>query len=118
MAYIPAEAAEMTTPLVLQIPSAITTYNGVRTKPSFTDADGIVYANFKTYGGTETRVNGIFEVIETAQIVCWYRPDITSDCRIKKATDGAVYEIIGDPENIDERNQFLKFKVRRIKGGV
>lgn len=108
----------MTTPLVLQVPAPITTYNGVRTKPTFTDAEGIVYANFKTYGGTETKVDGIFEVIETAQIVCWFRPDIKSDCRVKRATDGAVYEIIGDPENIEERNQFLKFKVRRIKGGV
>ena len=108
----------MTTALTLQIPGTLTTYNGVRSKPSFTDAQGTIFASFKTYGGTETRVDGLYEVIETAQIVCWYRPDIKSGCRIKRLSDGAVYEILGDPENIEERNQFLKFKVRRIKGGA
>ena len=114
--YRPPEAAEMTTPLILQTPTQ-TKYNGVRTN-AFTDADGIIYANFKTYGGTERQVDGILEVEETAQIVCWYRPDITSACRIKRAADGAVFEILGDPEDIEQRHQFLKFKIRRIKGGV
>lgn len=114
--YRPAEAAEMTTPLILQTPTT-TKYNGVR-KNTFTDTDGVIFANFKTYGGTERQVDGILEVEETAQIVCWYRPDIQSNCRIKRATDGAVFEIIGDPENIELRNMFLKFKIRRIKGGV
>lgn len=118
MQYRPTEADQMTTPLILQIPTGKSTYNGVRTKTTFTDASGIVYANFKTYGGTEKQVDGILEVEETAQVVCWYRPDIQSDCRIKRATDGAIFEIIGDPENIEMRNMFLKFKIRRIKGGV
>lgn len=114
--YRPPEADQMTTPFVLQTPS-LQSYNGVRTK-AFTDASGIVYANFKTYGGTEMQVDGILQVIETASVVTWYRPDITSGCRIKRATDGAVYEILGEPENIEQRNMILKFKVRRIKGGV
>ena len=114
--YRPAEAAEMTTPLILQTPTQ-SKYNGVRTN-TFTDADGVIFANFKTYGGTERQVDGILEVEETAQIVCWYRPDITSACRIKRAADGAVFEILGDPEDIEQRHMILKFKVRRIKGGV
>lgn len=106
----------MTTPLILQTPTQ-SKYNGVRTN-TFTDADGVIFANFKTYGGTERQVDGILEVEETAQIVCWYRPDITSACRIKRAADGAVFEILGDPEDIEQRHMILKFKVRRIKGGV
>jgi hypothetical protein len=47
----------------------------------------------------------------------WYRPDITSGCRICPASTGNVYEIINEPENVDMRCQFLKFKVRRVKGG-
>lgn len=114
--YRPLEATEMTTPLILQIPTE-TKYNGVRTN-TYTDAEGIIFANFKTYGGTERKVDGLWEIEDTAQLVCWYRTDIQSNCRIKRAADGAVFEIIGEPEDIEQRHQFLKFKVKRIKGGV
>lgn len=116
--YRPPQAAEMTTPLILQIPTQTANVLGVRTKQGYTDAAGVIFANFKTYGGTEQLVDGILEIIETAEVVCWYRPDVQSNCRIKRATDGAVYEILGDPENIEQRNQFLKFKLQRVKGGV
>lgn len=113
--YRPAEAAQMTTPLVLQIPT-MSDYHGAR-KNTFTDA-GTIFANFKTFGGTELLVDGILQVIETAQVVTWYRPDIQAGCRIKRAADGAVFEILGEPEDIEQRHMILKFKVRRIKGGV
>ncbi len=115
--YRPTESAEMTTPLILQTPTT-GNYNGVRYKASFTDASAMIYANFKTYGGTERTVDGVLEVEETAQVTCWYRPDITSGCRIKRATDGAVFEILGEPEDIEQRHQILKFKIRRLKGGA
>jgi hypothetical protein len=35
-----------------------------------------------------------------------------------RLSDGAVFDILGEPENIEMRNQFLKFKVRRVKGGA
>lgn len=114
--FRPPEASQMTTPLILQIPTQ-TKYNGVRTN-TYTDADGVIFANFKTYGGTESVVNGIVQVIDTANIVCWYRSDITAGCRIKRASDDAIFEILGEPENIEQRNMFLKFKVKRIKGGA
>ena len=56
-------------------------------------------------------------VEDTANIECWYRPDIKSDCRVGLLSTGAIYDIINEPENIDMRNQFLKFKVLRYKGG-
>ena len=114
--YRPSEAAQMTTPLRLQTPKTVSSY-GVN-KKTWEDVDCVIMANFKTYGGTEKTDNGVLSVEDTAQIVCWYRPDIRSDCRIVRATDGAAFEILGEPENIEQRNQFLKFKVRRIKGGA
>ena len=109
---------ELTTPLILQIPTSSTSYNGVHQPSSYTDSTDILFANFKTFGGTETVVNGVFEIIETAEIVCWYRPDLKSNCRIKRAEDGAVFEILGDVEDISLRHQQMKFKVKRVKGGV
>lgn len=107
-----------TIPLMLLIPTS-TVISGV-TKKSFPAlADGILfYGNFKTYGGTERDVNGIYSIIDTATIECWFRPDIKSDCRIGIPATGAIYEVLNEPENVNMRNQFLRFKVRRVKGGV
>ena len=96
------------------------TYTKVKGFPvaSF-EGDGIlIYGTFKTYGGTEQTVNGLYSVLDTAEIETWYRPDITSDCIIELADTGARYQIMGEPENIARRNQFLKLKVQRVKGGA
>lgn len=113
--YRPASAAQMTTPMRLQVPK-VTSVLGVA-KKEYTDGD-VIMCNFKTYGGTESVVNDVLSVIDTAQITCWYRPDIKSDCRLKRLSDGAVFEILGEPENLEQRNQILYFKIRRVKGGA
>ncbi len=121
--FRPSEAAQMTTPLRLQQPTNGVSY-GVNIKKAYKNINGVIMANFKSYGGTERNDNGVLSVEDTAQIVCWYRPDIKGDCRVvlldgNEDTDRAqIYEILGEPENIERRNMFLKFKVRRIKGGA
>ena len=114
--YRPSEAAQMTTATRLQTPKSDKTL-GVCVN-TYADVAGVVMVNWKSFGGTETTNNGVLSVEDTAQIVCWYRPDIRSNCRLVRLADGAVYEILGEPENIEMRNQFLKFKVRRVKGGA
>lgn len=105
-------------PLRLLIPT-YTTVNGVRKKTFPAVGSGILfYGTFKTFGGTERDVNGIYSVEDTANIETWFRPDITSGCRIALANSGAVYDVLGEPENIEMRNQFLVFKVSRVKGGA
>lgn len=75
-----------------------------------------IYGTFRTFGGTELVDNGVMTIIDTATISTWYRPDITAECRIKVLQTGEVYDIIGTPENIAMRNQFLQFKVRKAGG--
>ena len=84
--------------------------------PEAQDGD-IIFVSFKTYGGTDVVKNDIYCVEDTASIETWYRPDVKSDC-VLQLTNGSQYEILGEPENIEMRNQFLKFKVRRLKGGA
>lgn len=110
-----AKANQMTTSLQLLIPTIETAF-GVAKKTYVYDF--IFSCNFSTYGGTESVSNDILSVIDTAEIICWFNPRITSDCRVKKLDNGAVYDIIGDPENLEGRNMLMKFKVRRIKGGA
>ena len=92
---------------------------GVRTKVLPDLKDGFqIFASFKSYGGTETTVNGVYSIVDTVDVETWYRPDITSDCVIVLPSTGAQYQLMNDPENINNRNQFLKFKIERIKGGA
>lgn len=93
------------------------TAKGVTTK-TYGDTGDIINASFKTYGGTETTENDVYSILHTAQVETWYRPDITSDCRIKLISTGEIFEIIGKPENINMRNQFMKFKVECVEGGA
>lgn len=93
-----------------------TTAKGV-TQKSYPENGIVICCSFRTFGGTETTENGLYSVTDTATIETWFRPDIKSDCLLKDA-DGKTYEIIGIPENINRRNQFLKFKVKSVRGGA
>lgn len=86
-------------------------------KKTLKEVDTIM-VNFKTYGGTESVNNDVLSVIDTAQITCWYRPDIKGNCQLKRLSDGAIYDILGEPEDIEQRHQLLTFKIRRVKGGA
>lgn len=114
--FRPQKAAQMTTPCVLQTPEA-GNFEGVPTKV-FTDTGKPFTANFSTYGSTERESNGLVVVEENTTISTWYNPDITANCRIKRLTDGAIFEIIGQPENVEMRNMFSVCKVRRVRGGA
>lgn len=106
-------SAPFTTPAALQN----VTYEaiqGVRTKEY--GPGELIYINFKTYGGTETTVNGLVAVEHTAVVETWYRPDILSSSRLTIA--GRKFEILGAPEDIELRHQYLRFKVKEIKGGA
>lgn len=102
------------TPMDLLIPS-YTMSKGVPVK-AFPNSGIRINASFKTYGGTEMLTNDLYTVIDTAVIETWYRPDIKPDCRVRLFATGQVYEIIGQVENVDMRNQFCKFKVRAVEG--
>lgn len=90
------------------------TKKGVLTKTYKTK--DIIYCCFRSFGGTEKVSNDIIIIEDTAVVETWFRPDITSNCRL--VVKGKVYEVINEPENIENRNQFMQFKVRAVKGGA
>lgn len=93
-----------------------TKVNGVKTK-IFTDWENI-WVSAKSYGGTERIVNDKVVIEDTIQIETWYRSDITSIDGLRLLDDGSEWEIVNHPDNIERRNQYLKFKIRRITGGA
>lgn len=75
----------------------------------------LLYCNVKSYGGTNIINGNELKIEDTVDIVTWYRPDITPDCAVE--IDGAMYEIIGAPEDVELRHVWLKFKCKRVKNG-
>ena len=116
MNYRPKEIDNLDCAMRLLIP-IYTKVNGVE-KKSFPENGPLFFANFKTYGGTERDVNGKYVIEDTANIVTWFRPDIKSDCRVVRLEDGAVFEILNEPEDVNFRHMFIIFKVKRVKGKV
>lgn len=83
-------------------------------------AQGILFfGSFATYGGTEREVNGVRVVEDTATVETWYRPEFAASGRVALANaPGKLYEIVGEPENIEQRNQFTVMKLKRVQGGA
>lgn len=114
--YRPQEIQELRTPVKLLIPSGSSRYSGVTRQTYPSDGD-VIFVNWKSYGGTETTINGVYSILDTAVVTTWYRPDIAANCRILRE-DGAIYEIMSEPEDVDLAHRYLRFKVQRVKGGA
>lgn len=104
-----------TVPMFLLTPTATTAKGS--TKNTYPETGVRINCSFRTFGGTEKTVDGVITVENTAVIETWYRPDIKSNCELEDV-DGLRYEILGTPEDIEQRHQFLRFKIRAIKGGA
>lgn len=102
-------------PLFLFVPTYVKE-KGSR-KKVYPESGELIYCSFRSFGGTEVTSNDTLVIEDTVQIETWFRPDITAACKIKDE-NGKEYEIIGTPENINMRNQILKFKIRSVKGGA
>lgn len=115
--YKPPGSAHFTT--VVKLQKRIRTIVSGAPEFSYEDAsEPILNCSFKTYGGTETISNGCLVLLSTATLITWYRQDIQAADRVVLLQDDSIWEVIGEPENIDMRNQYLILKVRKISGGA
>lgn len=70
----------------------------------------------RSYGGTEKELNGKLVILDTMTVECFYTPEITSADGLMLLDDGSKWEIMNNPEDIERRHQFLKFKIQRVVG--
>ena len=76
------------------------------------------FGSVRTFGGTESTVNEVFSVVDTATIDTWFDPRFKADCRIYLEDTGETYELMATPENIEHRNQYLQLRCKKIGGGA
>lgn len=107
------------TPCMLLVPTT-KKFEGVHYK-EFEEGE-MFFCSFKSYGGTnlkgaEKSSGEILVILDTANIECFYNPNINGTCRIKNLINDGIYEIINEPEDVEQRHKLLKFKVQRLKNG-
>lgn len=106
---------QMTTPMKLQKRIS----KNVMGAPEFeyvdVPDDPIIYCNFKSKGGTEAVHDGRYIILDTATVQTWYRPDIAKGDRLI-LPDGSAWDIKGNPENVEQRNQLLILRVQNAGG--
>lgn len=91
-----------------------TKVNGVN-QETFTESDDFM-CSAKSYGGTEKVVNDVYVIEDTWTVDTWYNPKIAKGDKIRFLDDNREYEIMNNPENINRRGQYMRFKVVAIGG--
>ncbi len=87
-------------------------------QPDYQDIiDEDILVEWKNKFGNEAIKAAAEQAVEPASFRMWYIPGVTADCRIIRVEDGAVFEIIGTPDDAMNRHQFLEVQVKRYTGG-
>lgn len=100
----------------LLVPVTTSSYGAGKKVFSAPEDSELFYGSFRTFGGTENFKDNVYTIIDTAVIDTWYRPDIKANCQIYICDTEQIYDIISDPEDINFRHQYLKFKVQKVGG--
>lgn len=106
------------TPMLLYPCTGAETVRGVTVK-SYAEKGILFNGSFSTYGGTERTVNGVLSVEDTAVVETWYRPEFAASGRVALADNPAkLYEIQGEPEDIEQMHLYTYMRLSRVKGGA
>lgn len=106
------------TPMLLYPCTGTETVRGVAVK-SYAETGILFHGSFSTYGGTERTVNGVHSVEDTAVVETWYRPEFAASGRVALANNPArLYEVQGEPEDIEEQHLYTQMRLSRVKGGA
>ena len=118
--YNPLKNTSMTTPAKLLTILEVNTSGGKTRKKEYIDPENadIITVGVKTFGGTEKIVNDRLVLEDTATVITWYRPDIAAGCRLLFLDDSSLWDIIGRPEDVDRRHQYLIIKCRSVSAGA
>lgn len=106
------------TPMLLYPVTGTSNKLGVQVN-EYAETGILFFGSFATYGGTEREVNGVYSVEDTATVETWYRPEFAASGRVALANAPTrLYEIKGEPEDIEQRHQFTRMRLSRVAGGA
>ncbi len=110
-------AKKFNTPMYLYVVTDYKESVGVKI-PVHAETGILFWGSFATYGGTERTVNDVMVVEDTATVETYYRPEFTAGARVALANSGKLYDIVGEPENVEQRNLYTIMKLTAVQGGA
>lgn len=75
-----------------------------------------VRGKFKMKGTSEINANGLTVVNDKTTFITWYKADFASKDIL--TIGGVDYEIVGTPENTENRGRYSVLNLERISGGA
>ena len=78
---------------------------------------GTFHASARSFGGTESVENGVMSVVSTKVLQTPYDKRLKASVRLLDET-GVQWEVLGEPEDLEEKHRFMMFKIRKVVGGA
>lgn len=111
--YKPAKIREFVTPAIhKKVVEEVITGRTRKTVKTVATVRG----KFKLKGTSEISANGLTVVNDKTTFVTWYKADYASKDIL--SIGGIDYEIIGTPENTENRGRYSVLNLERISGGA
>lgn len=111
--YTPAKIRQFVTPAVHKM-ATTQTING-HTQKTYT-AVGTIKGEFKQKNTSELNANGIVIVETKITFTTWWNNNFKAQDIL--TINNIDYEIVGDPENVEQRSRYAVLTLRLIKGGA
>lgn len=89
--------------------------NGVN-KQTYVEGDTVYFCSAKAWVGSAKTIDNVSGEEDTLTVDSWFIPELKKNDRIKLLDDNSVWELPVSPENINRRNQYMRFKVVRYNG--
>lgn len=75
-----------------------------------------VWSAVREAGGREVLMSGGVQTAKSVQITIRYRADVTPQMRLRRAADGADYELVAAPRDLDGRRRWLELAAVQRQG--
>lgn len=113
--YKPANIREFVTPAIF-LKCKTEVING-RTNKTYEQAEKPnIRGKFKLKGTSQVTANGLVVIADKTTFVTWYRKDFEPGDAIE--IDGVRYNIIGTPEDTENRHRYSVLNIERLTGGA
>ena len=111
--YKPANIREFVTPAIHK-KTVETVINGRTTKTVSVEVN--IRGKFKQKGTSEITANGLTVIHDKTSFITWYKADY--EAKDILTVNGVDYEIIGTPENVENRGRYSVLNLERVGGGA
>jgi SPP1 family predicted phage head-tail adaptor len=108
---------ELQTKITLLKPAASKDAGGAQ-KVTYSDftSNPNVYAKVTFAHGQESVSTEAMKSVQRVTVMIRYRSDVNAACAVR--LNGAAWQIIGTPDNIQNRNEYMEFAAELVKGTV